>query len=623
MMDLQMNMGYPAPHGRFVHVWINQQYEGVYHLMERPDADFFKDYYFKEVVKSEIEIRKNDDFWQQPAYPTLYDQLVEISKNDLSVQANFNSLSKVLDIKQTAAYLLLSDYGGNFDWSPDRNNLGASTATHPYKFILWDVDLTLNNEGVFEETYGDQLSFNSLLYTGAIPEKIFKNQEFRIELADAIQCNCYNKGTLTVEKIESVFNQRAQQIEKALIAESARWGNVDFEFNGSIGHQQKNNWDVYDEWETAKNLTLSHFMANRTDTLVAQYQKAGIFPIMNAVKLLNRNEFLGEDEKIELFNPNEEGEIYYTIDGTDPRLFGGAISETAILYDASFSIDHSSTLKARVYLNGDWSAMCPQKYYQTQAYNDLLINEIHYQPLDSVSPDLDTIAGKHFEFIELYNRGLQTINLSDVAFTKGIQYQFKANRIIQAQEFLVLASDSIRFIERYHFTPAGVYSGHLSNQGETILLKNPINETIDSVAYGISLPWANSNNKQGNSLSLKAVDLETNTAANWQYSNQIGGTPNQVNFIETAIDPVVKDFTEFIKLIATPSLNYLLIKSETLSEKQIQIYNSKTQLIYKTHIASNQLINKIAINDFPSGLYVMIVKNKEKIILKKFFHIQE
>jgi len=603
MMDLQMNMGYASPNGRFVHVWVNQQYEGVYHLMERPDADFFKDYYFKETNKKEIEVRKNDDFWQQSVYPTVYDQLAEISKNDLSVLSNFQRLTNFLDVEQTAAYLLLNDYGGNFDWDMDRNNLGASTAGHPYKFILWDVDLTLNNEGVFEETYGDQLSFNSLEYFGAIPEEVFENQEFRMKWADAVQCNCFEKGVLTVQQVETVFVKRAQQIEKALIAESARWGNIDFDFNGSIGHLQKNNWDVFDEWEKAKNLTLSHFIANRTDTLIKQYQKAGIFPEIKAVEYINENIFLEDKEKIELFNPNEEGEIYYTTDGSDPREFGGTISEKAILYETSFNINFPAVLKSRIYLNENWSAMCPKKYYQNQAYNNLLINEIHYQPLDSVNPNLDTIAGKYFEFI------------------KGIQYQFKSTTEIQPKQFLVLASDSIRFTERYNFSPLGVYAGHLSNQGETILLKNPINQTIDSINYGLDLPWPVSLNQQGNSLSLKTVDLETSLPGNWQYSKQKGGTPSQINFTKTALNPIINNPAQFVEL--TVNTNHLAIISHKKSEKAVQIYTLNTQLIYKNHIETNQSIKKIELNHFPSGIYILMVNDKDTTILKKLFHIQK
>jgi len=610
MMDLQMKMGYPAPHGRFVHLLINQQYEGVYHLMERPDQDFFQDYYFNETPKKEIEVRKNEAYWQEPFYPTLYNQLENISKQDLSKLYNYNDLSKLLDIKQTAAYLLLSDYGGNFDWSKDRNNLGAATATHPYKFILWDVDLTLNNEGVFEETYGEQLHFNSIEFTGPIPETIVKNENFQLQWADAIQCHCFDDGTLQPKQVEAIFKQRAAQIAKALIAESARWGNVDFEFNGSIGHIQKNNWDVYDEWLAIINETITEFIAKRTDTLIAQYKTAGIFPSVQGVEFDTEN-LLFEREKIELYNPNQKGDIYFTINGEDPRSFNGAINGTASLYERPFSIQAATTIKARVVADSTWSAMCPKKYYLNQPYENLIINEIHYQPQDSITPNSDTLAGKRFEFIELYNKGLDTIDLTDVAFSKGIQYQFKMNASIAPEQFLVLVSDSLHFAERYGFSPFGAYLGNLSNGGETILIENPFNEIITQISYALDFPWQSVVGKSGFSLSLKQVDLDPLNPSNWLCSKELDGTPGETNFKETSSSYAENNAPNFVEFEVDPFFNQLTIISKTPSLKEVSFYNIEGKLVSQFIIKANESIKSVSFDFLPNGLYTFIVQDKK------------
>ena len=41
LFDVQMKMGAPMPHGRWVHVYLNGEYKGFYHLLERPDEKFF------------------------------------------------------------------------------------------------------------------------------------------------------------------------------------------------------------------------------------------------------------------------------------------------------------------------------------------------------------------------------------------------------------------------------------------------------------------------------------------------------------------------------------------------------------------------------------------------------
>ena len=49
------------------------------------------------------------------------------------------------------------------------------------------------------------------------------------------------------------------------------------------------------------------------------------------------------------------GKIYYTIDGTDPRLAGGAVSSKATLYFAPLRLDENAKLLARARHEGRWS----------------------------------------------------------------------------------------------------------------------------------------------------------------------------------------------------------------------------------------------------------------------------
>jgi hypothetical protein len=50
--------------------------------------------------------------------------------------------------------------------------------------------------------------------------------------------------------------------------------------------------------------------------------------------------------------------IYYTLDGTDPRQTGGAVSQSAILYDGvPFSLAESGDVTARSLEGGSWSAI--------------------------------------------------------------------------------------------------------------------------------------------------------------------------------------------------------------------------------------------------------------------------
>src|SRR2546423_6698582 len=43
------------------------------------------------------------------------------------------------------------------------------------------------------------------------------------------------------------------------------------------------------------------------------------------------------------------GVVYYTLDGTDPRLLGGAISPRALTYSSALTLNSSARVKARGY----------------------------------------------------------------------------------------------------------------------------------------------------------------------------------------------------------------------------------------------------------------------------------
>lgn len=125
------------------------------------------------------------------------------------------------------------------------------------------------------------------------------------------------------------------------------------------------------------------------------------------------------NSSVSLSSTSGAGTIYYTLDGSDPRDPGGSVASTAISYNTAIQISKRGLtyITARTRLNsGQWSAICTQQYYVAQDYSGLVINEIHYNPLDEITAANDTIGGKNFEFIELKNCGSTAINLNGIDF---------------------------------------------------------------------------------------------------------------------------------------------------------------------------------------------------------------
>jgi hypothetical protein len=109
--------------------------------------------------------------------------------------------------------------------------------------------------------------------------------------------------------------------------------------------------------------------------------------------------------------------------------------------------------------------------------SSLELTELHYNPLGEGS-----VTGDECEFVELKNSGPTPLSLTDVAFTKGIDYAFDAGTVIASGQFLVVASNATAFEDRYGFAPSGQYTGKLSNAVDRITLSDlPADAVIASV----------------------------------------------------------------------------------------------------------------------------------------------
>src|SRR5690606_34688824 len=107
----------------------------------------------------------------------------------------------------------------------------------------------------------------------------------------------------------------------------------------------------------------------------------------------------------------------------------------------------------------NWSPLVSYMFYPPQPFDNLVINEIHYNPW--TPPGID---GDDYEFIELYNKGDVPLRLDDVTFTRGISYRFPYNTVLGPGQYLVLASDLLGFKDPTYghpdVTPFGEYRGN-------------------------------------------------------------------------------------------------------------------------------------------------------------------
>jgi len=165
-------------------------------------------------------------------------------------------------------------------------------------------------------------------------------------------------------------------------------------------------------------------------------------------------------------------------------------------------------------------------------YSGIVINEIHYNPFDSVDVvSGDTINGRKFEFVELKNIASVPIDLSGTFFARGIDYEFEDGITIQPGDFIVLAEDKSSFLDRYGFAAFDKYDGQLDNGGETLWLVNRSGVLLDAVTYDDAFPWDTEADGGLIDYSLALIEGNSNnsTRLNWKVQCQITFTPGAEN----------------------------------------------------------------------------------------------
>lgn len=159
----------------------------------------------------------------------------------------------------------------------------------------------------------------------------------------------------------------------------------------------------------------------------------------------------------------------------------------------------------------------------------LVISEIMYHP--EAKPD-----GIESEFIELHNSQPWEENISGFRLSGAVDYEFPADTLIPAGGLLVVAKapvvvEAVFGIENV----LGPYEGQLSNEGETLRLRNPGGALLLEVSYMDGSPWPLAADGLGHSLVLARPSHGESNPMAWAASSSIDGSPGAAE--EPDLDP--------------------------------------------------------------------------------------
>ncbi|HWN97206.1 MAG TPA: lamin tail domain-containing protein, partial [Methylomirabilota bacterium] len=330
----------------------------------------------------------------------------------------------------------------------------------------------------------------------------------------------------------------ANEIDRAIVPESARWS-----VNGY----------TRDTWLAAQSAVRSWF-PQRGAILVNQLRAAGLFPALNAPTFAPFGGLVPPSYSLALTNPNASGSIYFTRDGSDPRLWGGALAGTAQLYTGPLTITNGVFLRARVRDGANWSAIVEAAFYVVQDFAALKVTEIMYNP-----PVLGTNTSDDLEFLELKNTGTNTLDLSGLQFTDGLTFIFTNNTRLLPGAFFVLARNTSAFAQKYPGVAVnGIYTGRLDNSGERLTLSHVLGTNVFSFSYNNAVPWPITADGYGFSIVRGNINGDPDSSSSWRVSANLGGSPG-------ADDPTT--------IIAPVVINEILTHTDLPQLDSIELFN--------------------------------------------------
>ncbi len=514
--EMQLLMGQPGKHGRQVHLYLNGAYHGIYHVHEHADEDFMASYF----------PGSSDDFHYTGAATTGSEHGQGDSWRNTwtklkSSLSNYREAQRWIDVTNLCDYMALSFYAGNdWDWSA-QHNWSAAGPTAPdrggWKFFEQDSDVSLQD-------------INADCTDQDVPDGIFtalmRYPDFRVLFRDRIYKHCFNGGILA--RSGDIYNRVMNDIYLAIIAETARW-----QPGNSVATLP---WDRDQEWKNEWNYLRNTFFPQRVQRLITQLKKhTGWWPVEPPVL----NQYSGSvPVGFNLSLTSTVGTVYYTVDGSDPRLPGGSVNPKANRANSPAVINTPTVIRTRVFSGSDWSALVeaylvPENVPVASAQN-LVISEIQYHPADE---------GDN-EFIEFLNTSPTGIDLSGVILSGAVTFRFPKATLLNPGERIVVVKDLRLFEARYQTNTSPYYSdvrvtgpweGSLSNGGEQIVVSGADGAVLFSCVYGSSGAWPGRADGKGSSLELinpsrapittEAKSAWLNDPFNWRPSAEFHGSP--------------------------------------------------------------------------------------------------
>jgi hypothetical protein len=557
--DTQGALGQPFAHSRWLHLYLNGTYWGIYQVEERPEATFGASYLGGD--EDDFDVIKNTGFNEDfrieategvlagpPGQPSAWQRLFSGCRAHFSAPAEDRYFalqglqpdgvsplaapdSVLLDADNLADYLLMVMYSANTDmasssWVGQKPNnfigIRERGGTRGFVWIAHDGETSLDYYPPDYDRTGPVTGSIRANFDYSNPEffhnDLMPSAAWRTKFGDRAHRALFNGGPLSPEACVARLDARAAELAQAIIPESARWGDA----------QRASSPYTKADWQNRVNSTRNWF-SSRREALVQQLKADGLYPNVAAPVFDRFGGTFPPGAVLGMSAP--AGTIRYTVDGPDPRRPDGTVAVESASYTAPVPLTGATRVRARARVNGNWSALVESVFSPQQDLSRLVISEVHYHPADD-EPD----AGENLEFIELHNIGTEALDLGLMRFERAVDFEFPIGVTIAPSAYLVVAASATALESRHPgLIVGGVFRGRLDDSGEPLVLVSGNGTAVTRVDFDDDPPWPVAPDGSGPSLTLRAEDADPALPGSWRPSLVAGGTPGRGD--EFSIEP--------------------------------------------------------------------------------------
>jgi hypothetical protein len=585
--------------------FINGEYWGIYNIREKmnqyyPESNYGIDADEVDLIENIGEVAKGEaDF---------YNNLINFLKsNDISQSANYNYVKTQMDVNEYMNYMMTEIYCRNHDWLHRNTKYWRErSSTGKWRWMLYDLDWGFGGEIREGE---EQYKTNSLAWAmnqdepSIILNSLLTNSEFKNEFIQKFAS--FLNITFRPERVVKIIDSLKVNIEMEFPRHIERW-----EIPTTM-HEWDREVDILRDFAVQRpHFVFDHisdvFSLSGTTTLTVEKSNSRAGKIYICGVQIPDSTYAGHYFKNIPIRLKAKANYGYKF-----VQWQGLTNETS---DSIFvNITHSASITA---------------VFESVTLPSIVINEIHYNPSGEHQGD-----DEDFEFVELFNNGSATVDLSNFKFSDGITFAFPSGSSIAAKEYIVVAKNDLTY-KNQGYQVFQITDGRLSNSGENLVLADAQNNIVDYISFSDETPWPTAPDANGPSLELKDPSLDNTLADNWSASTQLGGSPGQLNSITTNIKQNHK-----IPLTLTLYPNYPNpFNSKTIfsfylpnkSHVKLDIYNILGQkvktLINRITAVGRNSINWDGKNDqnyaVNSGVYVYQLRTQNIVLTEKILFLK-